>query len=74
MKTGDEVRGIFGAMIPELIGKVEVTKCTDTGLPREVLVRWEDGSDTWLTEDELRDDYFTPALPAIGYFLYKEND
>ncbi len=72
MKIGDEVKGLFGAMFPEWCGKV--TKYEVTARGGEVDIEWENGDKTEIMEGDLRDDYFTPKLPAIGYFLYKEND
>ena len=72
MKIGDEVRGLFGAMIPEWYGTVAKYEVTPQGA--EVDIEWENGSKTEIMEGDLRDDYYTPRLPAIGYFLYKEND
>jgi hypothetical protein len=45
-------------------------------LPQGVAVdiEWDNGEVTEIMEYDLRDDYFTPKLPAVGYFLYKEND
>jgi hypothetical protein len=72
MKKGDEIRGLFGATIPEWYGVVEKVAKTAHGV--EVDILWENGAVTEIMEGDLRDDYFTPKLPAIGYFLYKEND
>lgn len=72
MQVGDEVRGLFGATIPEWYGEVVKYKVTPQGA--EVDIEWENGNTTKIMEQDLRDDYFTPRLPAIGYFLYKEND
>lgn len=72
MQIGDEVRGLFGAMIPEWYGVVDKVAKTAQGVEIDIL--WENGSKTEIMEEDLRDDYYTPKLPAIGYFLYKEND
>lgn len=73
MQVGDEVRGLFGTMIPEWYGKiVKVEENGGGGLA--VDIEFENGQKKYLMDFELRDDYFTPKLPAVGYFLYKEND
>jgi len=62
---GTEITGCFGAMHPEEIGKVVAI---DTTMTPECKVEWENGSHTWILLKEIRDDYFDPKLPGIGYF------
>lgn len=65
IELGTEITGCFGAMHPEEIGKVVMIG----NFPPELKVKWDDDKkSTWLSLDEIRDDYFDPKLPAIGYF------
>lgn len=67
IELGTEITGCFGAMHPEEIGSV-ITIDTTNHHYDECKVMWDDGSHTWLDLNEIRDDYFDPKLPAIGYF------
>jgi hypothetical protein len=65
MELGTEIIGRFGAMLPEEVGEVVMIG----NFSPEIKVKWEDGKkSTWLSLSEIRDDYFDPKLPAIGYF------
>jgi hypothetical protein len=72
MQVGDEIRGLFGAMIPEWYGRVVGMEMMPQGMA--VDIEWDNGEVTEIMEYDLRDDYYAPKLPAVGYFLYKEND
>tara|TARA_R110000772_G_scaffold426_6_gene1552 strand:- start:8778 stop:8996 length:219 start_codon:yes stop_codon:yes gene_type:complete len=72
MKIGDEVRGVFGAMIPEWCGKIVGMEMMPQGVA--VDIEWDNGELTEIMEQDLRDDYYGPTYRKIGYFLYKEND
>ena len=71
MNIGTKIIGNYGAMIPLWEGEV-VTIETFTVGPElgnsDVKVRWDNGSHTWMLLSEIRDDYFDPKLPGIGYF------
>ena len=69
IELGTEITGCFGAMLPEEIGEI-VTISTYNTSPTEpeVKIKWDDGSNTWIPMKNIRDDYFVPKLPAIGYF------
>mgnify|MGYP001408770624 CR=1 FL=1 len=65
MKLGTKIIGNYGAMIPLDFGEVVMIG----NFSPEIKVKWEDGKkSTWLSLREIRDDYFDPKLPAIGYF------
>jgi hypothetical protein len=67
IELGTEITGCFGAMHPEWIGKVVAI---DTTMTPECKVKWDGpaGGHTWMLLSEIRDDYFDPKLPGIGYF------
>jgi len=67
IELGTEITGCFGAMHPEEIGEVITIDKSHPHL-NECKVRWDNGSYTWMLLKEIRDDYFDPKLPAIGYF------
>jgi hypothetical protein len=67
IELGTEITGCFGAMHPEKLGKVVTIDATATP---ECKVVWNDfpHNHTWVLLSEIRDDYFDPKVPAIGYF------
>ena len=69
VELGTKIIGNYGAMIPLSFGEVVTISTYDTGPSTpEVKVKWENGSHTWILLKEIRDDYFDPKLPGIGYF------
>ena len=67
VELGTKIIGNFGAMIPLSFGEVVTIETFDVG-PREneVMVRWDNGSHTWMMEKEIND--AVGKLSPIGYY------
>ena len=70
VELGTKIIGNFGAMIPLSFGEVVTIETFDVG-PREneVMVRWDNGSHTWMMEKEIND--AVGKLSPIGYYTEK---
>lgn len=66
MKVGDKVVGFFGAMLPLVEGEIVKVE----GINVDVLL--EDGTMKYLTDFELRGDYYAPQGSPIGYYRLAE--
>ena len=67
VEVGTKIIGNFGAMIPLSFGEVVTIETFDVG-PREneVMVRWDNGSHTWMMENEINS--AVGKLSPIGYY------
>ena len=67
VELGTKIIGNFGAMIPLSFGKVVTIETFETG-PREkeVMVKWDNGSHTWMMESEIN--AAVGKLSGIGYY------
>ena len=75
VELGTKIIGNFGAMIPLSFGEVVTIETFDVG-PREneVMVRWDNGSHTWMALGEIN--AAVGKLSPIGYYteeVYYEN-
>lgn len=66
IQRGDKIIGVFGATIAEWAG--EITKVEDTNQGVMVDVMWDNGSVTYVTGGDIRQDYFNPTGSPIGYY------
>ena len=75
VELGAKIIGNFGAMIPLSFGEVVTIDSYYTGLSTpEVKVKWNDGSYTWMLENEIN--AAVGKLSPIGYYteeVYYEN-
>ena len=67
VELGTKIIGNFGAMIPLSFGEVVTIETFDVG-PREneVMVRWDNGSHTWMMESEIN--AAVGKLSGVGYY------
>jgi hypothetical protein len=70
MKVGDKVVGFFGAMLPLVEGEIVKLEDAEYGVAVDVLL--EDGTMKYLTDFELRGDFYSPQGSPIGYYRLAE--
>ena len=67
VEVGTKIIGNYGAMIPLSFGEVVTIDPDDTGpREREVKVKWDNGSITWMMESEINS--AVGKLSPIGYY------
>lgn len=70
LRIGDKVVGFFGAMLPLEEGEIVGLEMMPYGIAVDVL--FQDGTIKYLTDFELRGDYYSSKGSPIGYYRLAE--